>query len=300
MHVAGKPILGYILDELAALDIHEVILIIGNMGQKIIDYVDTHYAFNVHYIVQQETCGIAHAIHLGWQHLDDEPVLIILGDTIFNTDFSHLRSQPSLSTIGVKPLQGDIRRFGVVEVENNRVVRLVEKSEHPRSNLVIAGVYYIAHTPVFAECLDELIRTRRTTRGEYQLTDALQLMVERGEPLTTFIVDEWYDCGKPETLLETNRRLLELRATTHQIDGSIIIPPVAIADDAQIKESVIGPYVSIAGGATVIRSVIINSIISEGACVQQCLLESSLIGDRAVVKGSYHQLNVGDSSEVSF
>ncbi|MBI4553108.1 MAG: NTP transferase domain-containing protein [Candidatus Latescibacteria bacterium] len=300
MHVAGKPILGYILDELVALGVQEVTLIIGNMGQKIIDYVNTQYAFNAHYVVQHETCGIAHAIHLGREHFDDEPVLIILGDTIFNSDFSHLRAHSNLSAIGVKPMQGDIRRFGVVEVEDNRVVRLVEKPEHPRSNLVIAGVYYIACTPVFAQCLDDLIRTGRTTRGEYQLTDALQLMVERDEPLITFTVDEWYDCGKPETLLETNRRLLELRATPRRIDGSIILPPVSIADDAQIMASVIGPFVSIAGGAIVQHSVISNSIISEGATVQDCLLEGSLIGDRAVVKGSYLHLNVGDSSEVSF
>lgn len=298
--VAGKPILGHILDELVLLDIRDVILIIGQMGECIKTYVDTAYQFAAQYVVQEDTLGIAHAIHQCRSFLDDEPTLIILGDTVYNTDFSVLRDGLSSNAIGVKALQGDLRRYGLVEVEGDRVTRLVEKPDHPQSNLVIAGVYYLANPRVMVDCIDELIRAGRTTRDEYQLTDALQVMVERGEHMTTFPVDEWYDCGTTERLLATNRRLLELRGTSCHIDGSTIIPPVAIAKDVQITSSVIGPFVSISGAVSVNQSVITDTIICEGARIQDCRLDRSVVGPCATVTGHARRMNVGELSEVVF
>lgn len=296
--VAGKPILGHILDELVDLGVRDVILIIGRHGERIQQYVDTRYSFRVRYVVQRETLGIAHAIHQCREALDDEPVLIVLGDTVYHTDFSLLRTVSDTSAIGVKALEGDLRRYGLVEAHDGRVTRLVEKPDKPRSNLVIAGIYYIAHPGLLKRCLEQLIRSGRTTHGEYQLTDALQLMVERGEPLTTFPVEEWYDCGTPDALLATNRRLLELQGTSCTIEGSVVIPPVAIADDARIEASVVGPFVSVSNGASVIHTVVTNSIIGEDAIVRCCCLDASVIGPGASVTGHAHRLNTGAQSSI--
>jgi glucose-1-phosphate thymidylyltransferase len=113
-----------------------------------------------------------------------------------------------------------------------------------------------------------------------------------------FPVEGWYDCGKPETLLETNRALLDLGNHVAKIEGSVVIPPVAVAPDAVVRESVIGPYATVASGAVIERSIIRNSIVNERAQVKGVLLDGSLIGEEAVVEGAYLNLNIGDSSEL--
>ena len=135
-------------------------------------------------------------------------------------------------------------------------------------------------------------------KGEFQLTDALERMIQRGEKMRLFPIDDWFDCGKVETMLHTNRELLKRRATTYTLQNSIIIPPVFIAHPENVEHSVIGPYVSIAEGAVVRRAILRDAIVSENAIVEDIALHNSLIGENAVVKGSYRTLNVGDSSEV--
>ena len=137
------------------------------------------------------------------------------------------------------------------------------------------------------------------TKGEYQLTDALQLMLDQGEKMTTFTLEGWYDCGKPETLLETNRYLLEQSGRTAEIQGSTVIGPVAIDPRANIERSLIGPHVTIAAGATIRDSIIRNSIVGRNATVERSLLGASLVGENAVVRGAFQALNVGDDSEVA-
>src|SRR6185369_3605684 len=225
------------------------------------------------------------------------PMLILLGDTIFRADFSKLVS--GASAIGVKAVD-DPRRFGVVEVEGGRVKRLVEKPDVPPSHLAIVGVYYLRDGKPLFEALDELVRRDLRTRGEYQLTDALQLLIDHGHELRTFPVEGWYDCGKTETLLETNRQLLELAGGAPTVPGSVVLPPVAIEPGAEIVNSVIGPHVSIATGTVVKNCVVRNSIINPHARVEDILLTESLVGENAVAQGVFQSLNVGDSSEVRF
>ena len=297
LHVAGKPILGHILDEIAALKPEEVILVVGNMADKIRQYVSKNYDFKASYINQQERKGLGHAVSLARTHLDpDEPVLIILGDTIFRAPFQDILSAKE-SLLGVKEVD-DPRRFGVVEVKDGYVSRLEEKPAWPASNLVIVGIYYLRRPGLLFECLDEIIARGVRVKGEFQLTDALERMIERGEKMRLFPIDDWFDCGKMETMLATNRELLKRKAPTYAIENSIIIPPVFIARPENIEHSVIGPYVSIAEGATVKRAILKDVIVSENATVEDVALHNSLIGENAVVKGSYRTLNVGDSSEV--
>jgi glucose-1-phosphate thymidylyltransferase len=242
--------------------------------------------------------GLAHAISLSRRTFTDEPLLIILGDTIFDVNLKPVLKQEH-SAIGVKSVE-DPRRFGVVEIKNKFVTKLVEKPEHPASNLAIVGLYWIRKPKLLASCIDELFAKKKTTKGEYQLTDALQLMLSRGEKISTFPVEGWYDCGKPETLLATNRHLLDVAGTRVKRDNVVIIPPVHIAKSAKIANSVIGPYATVASGAVVEDSLIRDSSISEDAGVSQSMLEGSIVGVNTVVRGSFKRINIGDSSEIEY
>jgi glucose-1-phosphate thymidylyltransferase len=296
--VAGKPIIGHILDKIIADGFDEATFIVGHLGDKIRDYVLTNYKLKVDFVEQAEPKGLAHAIYLARQTFGSEPVLIILGDTIFDVQLKPVISE-KYSAIGVKSVE-DPRRFGVVESRNGFVLRLIEKPEHPTSNDAIVGLYWIRNPRLLEESIEELFKEDIRTRGEYQLTDALQLMLNKGEKIKTFTVEGWYDCGKPETLLATNRHLLE--KLNHQviIKDVVIIPPVFVSPKAKIKHSMIGPYATIAHGASVEDSIVRNSIVSEDAQVSRTLLENSIVGNNAVVQGNFQRINIGDSSEIEF
>jgi glucose-1-phosphate thymidylyltransferase len=299
IYVAGKPILAHILDDLEQLGVKDVVLVVGHMGDHIREYVDAHYA-HLHraYVEQPDRLGLGHAVRLTRQHVIGHPALIVLGDTIFRADFSEIVSGGD-SRIGVKEVE-DPRRFGIVEVADGVATRLVEKPDQPTSNLAIVGVYYISDTPLLFDALDALVTKGLRTKGEYQLTDALQIMIERGHRIRPFTVEAWYDCGKTETLLETNRDLLELRTEPppRSLVRCVIVPPVAIDPTAEVYNSIVGPHVSIAARAVVRDAIVRDAIVNQDAVVEQVLLEGSVIGDNALVRGTFRHLNVGDSSEV--
>jgi glucose-1-phosphate thymidylyltransferase len=298
LNVAGKPIISHILDKLANEGVKDIILVIGYLGDKIQHYIKEKYKnLNVKFVEQMETKGLGHAIYITRNHFGDEPVLIVLGDTVFDIDLkSVLKSKHS--SLGVKHVE-DPRRFGIAVLRNGFISDLIEKPEKPKSNLVVVGLYLIKNGSLLKKCLIEEIDRDIMTRGEYQLTDALQLMIDKGEKFTTFTVDGWYDCGKPETLLSTNRFLLDKSKINKKIAGSVVIPPVFVAHNAKVNNSVIGPYATIGNNAEITNSVVKDSIIGDNAKVINCLLNSSLIGANAVVEGSFKKLNVGDSSEVN-
>ncbi len=297
LRVAGKAVLGYILDEIVDMGIREVVLIVGYRGRNIVGYVEENYDLDVSFVEQTERLGLGHAVYLARDLVGGGPVLVMLGDTIFKGDFTRIAGGGN--HLGVKRVP-DPERFGVVEVENGRIVSLVEKPAEPRSDLALVGIYSIEDGAKLFEALEAVISGGRKTRGEYQLTDALNLMIDWGIDLEAFEVERWYDCGKPETLLETNRELLKMAGSKVSVPGSIIIDPVNIAEDVEIASSVVGPYVSISGRTVVRNSIIKNSILGSNALVEDALLDSSLIGDSAVVRGIFKKLNVGDSSEVDF
>ncbi|MBE2189693.1 MAG: NTP transferase domain-containing protein [Desulfobulbaceae bacterium] len=299
LNVAGKPILGHILDALVEQSITKATIITGYMGKLVENYVVENYkSINFDFVVQEERLGLGHAIWTGRNTYGTDPLIIILGDTIFDVDLSRLTVNGS-NTIGVKEVD-DPRRFGVVVLNNKgKIERLVEKPEQFVSNLAIVGLYNIQDSKLLSACLDEMINNNIRTRGEYQLTDALQMMIEKGAEFSTTNVEGWFDCGKPETLLNTNRFLLDRKPPSRQFPDSIIIPPSFVAATAVIERSVIGPYASVADGAVVKDSIVRDSIISNYAKVQSSLLEQSIIGNEAEVKGHFNRLNVGDSSQIS-
>lgn len=176
---------------------------------------------------------------------------------------------------------------------------MVEKPESFVSNTAIVGVNLIRDSARIFSCLDRLVAGDVRTQGEYQLTDAFSMMVGEGAHLEAFAVDNWFDCGAPDTLLATNRHLLGRMPVPSARDGVVIEPPVHIASSASITRSVIGPYVSVGEGAVIHESVVRDSIVGAGAHLKGCNLEHSLIGDHAVVESGCRRLNVGESSQVS-
>ena len=296
LHVAGKTIIEYILDEVEAVEPDEYVFIVGYLGDKLRAFLEKKIHKPVRFVVQRETLGIAHALRQARDYLQEDPYFIVLGDTIFQADLAGIVREGN-SAIGVRVVE-DPRRFGVVVLDGERVAKLVEKPQTPVSNLAIAGVYYVSDPALMVKSLDRIVEEDIKTRGEYQLTDALQLMVEAGHEIRTFPIEGWFDCGEPGALLETNRTLLARVEEAPRRPGSIIIPPVWIDESAAIQNSIIGPNVSVAGGAIVKDSIVRDSIISEYAAVEALILHGSIIGDRATVQGKPASLNVGDSSQV--
>ncbi|MDX2128130.1 MAG: sugar phosphate nucleotidyltransferase [Chloroherpetonaceae bacterium] len=298
LNVAGKPIIGHIIDKIIEEGIREAVVIVGYLGDMIQDYLTQNYDIKFTFIEQEERQGLGHAIWMTREHLGNDPVFIILGDTIFEVELSSVFKREH-SSLGVKEVE-DPRRFGVAEVQDGFVKKLVEKPEVPISNLAIVGLYYIKNPNLLIETLQHNIDRNIRTKGEIQLTDALQLMIERGEKFSTFPVSGWYDCGKPDTLLYTNEKLLNHKPRHREFFGCIVNPPVYIAEDAVITNSIIGPYATIASKAMVKDSMIQNSIIGENAKVEGLLMKQSIVGNNATIVGNFRRVNVGDSSEVDY
>jgi len=297
LNLGGKPIIAYIIDNLVAEGIDNIILILGYMGEQIKNYVKEHYDVNFQFYYQEKRKGLAHAIYLAESELDDSPAFIALGDTIFNTDLSGVLDG-KYSSMGVKDVD-DPRRFGVViRDESGFITRLVEKPKQPISHSALVGLYYFCHGSTLRSALKELIERDIRTRGEYQITDSLQLMVEHGEKITTFPVEGWYDCGNRETLLSTHRFILSEYHNNPEGDSVQVQMPVYISESALVKNAIIGPNVTVADGAEVKNAIISDSIIGENAVVENIVLDQSIIGNSAIVCGQINYLNVGDSSEV--
>jgi len=299
LNVAGKPILAHILDKLVEYGVNDATIITGYMGDLVENFVRSKYPnIKVDFVEQKHMLGLGHAIWTGKDtYKEEESLFIILGDTVFDVDLRGAIDR-NISSIGVKEVD-DPRRFGVVLLDNNKIIsKFIEKPIEPISNLAIVGLYYIANSNNLKVALDTLISQNIRTKNEYQLTDALQLMLANGERFNTFLVDGWYDCGKPETLLSTNKFLLANYPIPKNIDGSVIIPPCFVAEDAHIENSIIGPYTSIASGCIVKDSIIKNSIISYEAKVSNMLLNESIVGNEAEVYGVFDKLNVGNSSTI--
>ncbi len=301
--VAGKPILGHIIDSLKGVGINEFIFVIGYLGDKIQSYVMEKYPeLNKHFVVQAQKEGIGHAIWTAKEFVtQNDQLLIVLGDTIFDVHLEEFVSLPD-SAVGVKKVE-DPRNFGVVETDDEgNISRLVEKPIIPKSNMAMVGLYKIKEGKLLMETLNDNINNNLRTYNEFQLTDALMQMVEKGTKIKSFKVEEWYDCGKKEVLLATNAMLLsrQNQINEHKFNNTIIIPPVSIASNCRVQNSIIGPNVSIGENTYVDHSILKNSIIGSFSQLEDVVLQDSLVGSDASLKGLSQSLNLGDSTEISF
>ena len=295
LQVAGKPIIGHIMDRLLRARPDEVIVVVGAQGDQVRHYLTSEYRCPLRFVQQTDPEGLGDAVHRAKDYFNGEPILVLLGDTIVDLDMSKMVGRDNV--VGVKEV-ADPRRFGVVELRGGYVTRFVEKPDRPRTNLAIVGVYFFRESGRLFGALDRLIARGRTTKGEFQLTDALQLMVQDGLKIRTRTIEHWLDCGTRETMLATNRHLLAQEGYYKPRPGTVVIPPVFIHDRAKIEASVIGPNVSIGADADVHGSIIWDSIINRHVVVRHTLLEGSILGENSVVRDSPRKLNLGGFSEL--
>lgn len=302
--VAGKPILAHIIDSLIAAGYDEFVFVIGYLGDKIENYVTSHYT-NVksHFVLQTSGRGVGYAIWLAKDLVKpDEDVLIVFGDTVVDIDM-HAVHQSPCSVVGVKKVE-DPRAFGVAEIDRSGfITRVIEKPEIPKSNMALVGFYLFRQAGSLIAALQHLIENNIRTKNEFYLTDAIMHLIEQGERFQSVVVDNWFDCGKKSVLLETNstllRRMVNLQYD-NKFENTVIIPPVFIGENCRISNSIIGPNVSIGDDAIVQYSILKNSIIGPYSHLENTILQDSLIGNDSVYKGMVQSLNLGDSTEINF
>lgn len=299
LNVAGKPILSHIVDTALEAGVDDIAFIVGYKGEKIEKYVAENYSHiktNIYY--QEVINGIAGAVKLAEDYLTDEPVFIVLGDTIFETDLKAAFNS-EYSSLGVKIVE-DPRRFGTAEVDGDGfITKLVEKPQNPVTKLALAGLYYIKNGINLKIAIDRLFELGKTTKNEYQITDALQIMIENGEKTKTFNLNGWFDCGKVDALLDTNRILLEGNVSNVEFKNSIVKENVHIGKNVQLIDSVIGSYTSISDNCVITNSVIEDSIIGHGTKINNTVLKSAVIGNNSVVNNRPISLNICDESEIN-
>lgn len=298
LKVAGKPVMAYVLDELKKLgDVEQIVYITGHLKEKVEAFARS-YDFPSVFVEQKVQDGTAGAVALARDYVD-APVLIIFVDTIFDADLSLVQTVDADGIIWVKEVE-DYQRFGVVVTDDDgNMTRIVEKPKEPISKRANIGLYYIRNWKLLYEALDHVLASPMNM-GEYYLTDAFQYMIDKGAKIKVVDVAGWYDAGKIDTLLDTNRVMLtkgHARAPAAH-DGVTIVDPVYIEDDVTLRESTIGPNVSIGKGSVIEGSELSHSIVGVGAKITKSKLTNSLIGDETVLDGLRGEVTVGDHSEV--
>ncbi|MEM6346123.1 MAG: sugar phosphate nucleotidyltransferase [Bacteroidota bacterium] len=302
--VAGKPILGHIIDNLLKAGVRKQIFIIGYLREKVQEYVETHYAdkIEMEFVVQEPRKGLGHALWMCTERIEkEEEILVVLGDTIFGND-----TEKVLAMEGAVLAVQEVDRpgeFGVAVLDKEGFVRkLTEKPNIPTSNLALVGMYKINQIPTLLEILDKRVTQGIREEDEYPLTEALQSMVERGIKLRTLAVNDWFDCGRSETLLQANRILLERETNlpTHDFPNAVIIPPVWISEGCVIENSIVGPYVAIAENTHLNNSIVSDSILGAYARLESITLNKSVIGNDTLLRGKANSINIGDNTEIDF
>lgn len=300
--LAGKTILGIIIDQLKDAGIQDFIFIVGYLGEKIQDYVKASYPeLTCHFVYQNERYGTGHAIDLAKEIVGDEEVFIVLGDTIAEYDIRAMIDSP-FSMLAVKKVD-DPRNFGVAEIEDDNFInRVVEKPAIPKSNMALVGIYKIMETNSLFVCLKKIMEKGDRSVGELSLTDAIECMIRSGAKFKSIKVTSWFDCGKKETLLKSNATLLKKFggkvAGMEKFENTIIIPPVSIAEGCDIKNSVIGPNVSIGENTILNYTIVKESIIGSYSRLYDVVLDDSLIGSDTGIKGETRSLNIGDNTDI--
>lgn len=303
--VAGKPIISFIMDQLMGVGIRDFVFIIGYLGEKIKIFIEETYPeLNLQFVTQDERLGSAHAIWTARDAFrDSDELMIFFGDVIIDVDFQRVMAFEG-SCLGVKKVP-DPWEFGVVEYgEDDLIERVVEKPRIPKSNMAMVGFYKIKEVPALLDALEYVVVKNEQELEEYPLTDALMYMIGKGIEMRTITVDNWFNCGKKEVLLQTNAILLDREGYASynlpNFDNSIIIHPVSIGANCQIKNSIIGPHVTIGSNASISNAIVKNSIIGNYAALKEVILQKSVVGNDTSITGLRQSLNIGDNTEIDF
>ncbi|MCB0620653.1 MAG: NTP transferase domain-containing protein, partial [Saprospiraceae bacterium] len=303
--VAGKPIISFIMEQLMGLGIRDFVFVIGYLGEKIKHFVEQEYpTINKAFVNQMRREGSGHAIWTARDFIQGtDEVVIFFGDTIIDVDFDQIMATEQ-SCIAVQKVKNP-RNFGVVEYfPDGSVKKFVEKPSIPMSDMAIVGFYKIREPDAMIEGLDYNIRNDIRTDGEFPLTDGLMRMVEKGIKFSTVKVNNWFDCGKKEVLLETNALLLDKEgyasSNLPNYDNTIVIHPVSIGKGCKISNSIIGPHVTIGQNAVIESAIVKESIIGNYAAIREAVLINSVIGNDTAITGLRQSLNIGDNTEIDF
>jgi glucose-1-phosphate thymidylyltransferase len=282
----------------------EGVFVLGpDFGQEIRDELTAICERNdmaAHFAVQHTAEGTAHAVQqAGEEHLAGEGI-VVFADTLFAIDEDVDLGDADV-IVWVKHVD-DPSRFGVAVREGDRVTRLVEKPDEPISNEAIIGIYYVKELADLKAKIDGLIADDvRGKGGEFQLTDAMDRLLQAGKVFKTAGVSAWMDCGTIPALLETTGKMLDRESDDlHHgtVTDSVIHDPVYIGPGATVKGSVVGPHVSIEAGAEVTGSILRDSIVFSEGRVKQSVLRDSIVGREALAEGTARVVNIGDHSTV--
>ena len=271
--LAGKTILSIIVDQLKEAGVVEFVFIIGYLGDKIQDYVSAHYPeLKTHFLTQNERNGTGHAILLAKEIVGNDEILVVLGDTIAEYNLPEILAAPhSMPSI-------------------------------PKSNMALIGIYKIKEAEILFACLEKVESLKVRSFDEFSLTEAIECMIAKGVKFKAFKVGNWFDCGKKETLLESNAILLKKFGGTipdpEKYKNSIFIQPVSIGNGCVIENSVIGPNVAVGDHSIINHSILKDSIIGAYSNIHEIVLKDSLIGSDAEVKGVSRNLNIGDNTAI--
>jgi glucose-1-phosphate thymidylyltransferase len=297
LKVAGRPVMDWVMDRLDGLDVSELIYITGHLKDQVEAYSRKRYPYPGRYIEQLVQDGTAGAVNLARPFVK-EPVLIVFVDTVFEADMGLINRTTADGIIWAKEVE-DYQRFGVVVTDKEGyMTKIVEKPSTPISKLANIGLYYIRDVDALWRGIDHVLQSP-TNKGEYYLTDAFQHMIDHGRKILTAEVGGWYDCGKLDTLLETNEILLRHgSARRRDFPGVTIHDPVLIQDDVIVEHSVIGPNVTLEAGTRVSGSTLAHVIVGQNCTIRDSQLHHSMLGDRVLVQGLRGTATLGDDSEV--
>jgi glucose-1-phosphate thymidylyltransferase len=300
LKVAGKPVMDYVLDDVRRLgDVEEVIYITGHLKEAVESHVRSMYAdMKSTFIEQTVQDGTAGAVALARPRVNG-PVLIIFVDTIFDADLSVIRSSADDGILWAKEVE-DWQRFGVIVADAaGHMTKIVEKPTAPLSKRANIGLQYVKNWKLLFEGIEHVMRGPQN-KGEWYLTDAFQYMADHGAKLKVLDVAGWYDAGKLDTLLATNRVLLEKGRARKPagLAGCTIVEPVYIEDGVECTGSTIGPNVSVSAGSSLLGSTVRDTIVGANARIAGSTLSGSFIGDSVVIENFAGELSVGDHTEI--
>ena len=304
--IAGKPIVRRLVEDITRVcvqKVDEIAFVIGDFGPVVeAELLEIAKSLNAKGAIyhQDEALGTAHAILCAKEALEG-PVVVAFADTLFRADFTLDTEKDGI--IWVKKVE-DPRAYGVIKMnENNIITDFVEKPQELVSDLAIIGIYFFKDGLKLSTELQYLIDNNITEKGEFQLTNALENMKQKGAEFYPGKVDEWLDCGNPIAAVHANKRVLEYTANDEarkalNIENTHILEPCFIGANVQLKNCTIGPYVSIGNDTCIINSTIKNTIIQNNTTIVDANLEDSMIGNHVEYWGGKKRISIGDYSKI--
>jgi glucose-1-phosphate thymidylyltransferase len=296
--LAGKPMLAHVLDRVMPLEPERIVFITGFLGDQIEAWARANVPVDVAFVEQPEMRGQTDAI-IRTRDLVQGDALVLFPDMLFEADFGVVRTTDADVVMFTKEVE-DPSQLGIAVMEGDRIARLIEKPKEPISHLAVIGIYYFKHMPDLFSAIEEQMARGIQLKNEYFIADAIQIMIERGKKVVPSPVTLWEDCGNAESLLATNRLLLDRQPADVQRRGTAtVVGPCAIDPSATLERAVVGPHASIGPGVTVRDAVVRDAIVEDGATLESVVVAHALVGRKATVHGRALGMNVGDNSVVT-